>query len=62
MHGPASATAALHACPAPSATDRQGRAEFISMWAGQAAGLARVEPASKIVHRLAAELDQLTAT
>jgi nitronate monooxygenase len=39
--------------------NRQGRAEFASLWAGQAAGLARLEPAGAIVTRLAAELESL---
>jgi nitronate monooxygenase len=39
--------------------NKQGRAEFISLWAGQAVGLARAEPAADIVRRLAAELDSL---
>jgi nitronate monooxygenase len=39
--------------------NRQGRAEFLSLWAGQAVGLARAEPAGEIVARLAAELESL---
>jgi nitronate monooxygenase len=39
--------------------NRQGRAEFISLWAGQAAALARAEPAAGIVRRLVADLDSL---
>lgn len=38
---------------------KQGRAEFLSLWAGQAVGLARAEPAADVVRRLASELDSL---
>lgn len=40
--------------------NRLGRAEFISLWAGQAAGLARAAPAADVVRDLATQLDQLT--
>jgi nitronate monooxygenase len=42
-----------------AAANSQGRAEFLSLWAGQAVGLARAEPAGAIVRRLAAELESL---
>ncbi len=37
----------------------QGRAEYVSLWAGQAMGLARAAPAEAIVLDLAAQLDEL---
>ena len=37
------------------AASRQGRAEFLSLWAGQAAGMARGESAAELVERTAAE-------
>lgn len=36
---------------------RQGRPEFLSLWAGQAMGLARREPAAATVRRLASEME-----
>jgi len=42
--------------------NKQGRAEFVSLWAGQAVALARAEPAAAIVRRLATELDALIET
>lgn len=41
--------------------NRQGRAEFVSLWAGQAAGLARARPAAAVVADLTAGLDALLA-
>jgi nitronate monooxygenase len=40
---------------------REAGEEFLSMWAGQAAPLARAEPAGEIVRRIAAEAERLTA-
>ncbi|MDZ7651430.1 MAG: nitronate monooxygenase family protein [Burkholderiaceae bacterium] len=45
-----------------AAANTQGRAEFMSLWAGQAVGLARAEPAGEIVRRLAGELESLLQT
>jgi nitronate monooxygenase len=42
-----------------AAANAQGRAEFMSLWAGQAVGLARAEPAGTIVRQLAADLESL---
>lgn len=39
--------------------NKQGRAEFVSLWAGQSVGLARAEPAGDVVRRLADELASL---
>ena len=41
--------------PLRAAAGKQGRAEFLSLWAGQGAALARRERASDLVARLAAE-------
>jgi nitronate monooxygenase len=41
--------------PLRSAAARQGRAEFLSLWAGQGVRLARRQPAANLVERLAAE-------
>jgi nitronate monooxygenase len=41
--------------PLRSAAARQGRAEFLSLWAGQGARLARRQPAAALVARLAEE-------
>ena len=41
--------------PIRNAAARQGRAEFLSLWAGQALRLARRQPAADLVARLAAE-------
>ncbi|MGE5146123.1 MAG: NAD(P)H-dependent flavin oxidoreductase [Candidatus Eiseniibacteriota bacterium] len=43
--------------PLRTAANRQGRAEFLSLWAGQGLGLARRGPAGALVARLAAETD-----
>ncbi|HEY2066967.1 MAG TPA: nitronate monooxygenase [Gemmatimonadaceae bacterium] len=43
--------------PLRSAAGKAGRAEFLSLWAGQAASLARRERAADLVARLAAELE-----
>jgi nitronate monooxygenase len=42
-----------------AAANAQGRPEFISLWAGQAAGLARTEPAGEVVRRLRQEFEAL---
>ncbi len=42
-----------------AAANAQGKAEYVSLWAGQAAGLARAEPAATIVRRIAEELATL---
>ena len=42
--------------------NRQGRTEFVSLWAGQAAALARAAPAAQIVRDMVAELDALIGT
>jgi nitronate monooxygenase len=38
-----------------TAAARAGRAEFLSLWAGQAVALARSEPAAAIVERIFGE-------
>ena len=42
-----------------AAANAQGRAEYVSLWAGQAAGLATTEPAGDVVRRLHRELEAL---
>ena len=42
-----------------AAANAQGRAEFVSLWAGQAAGLATTDPAGDVVRRLQHELEAL---
>jgi nitronate monooxygenase len=42
-----------------AAANAQGKADFISLWAGQAAGLATAEPAGEVVRRLRRELEAL---
>jgi nitronate monooxygenase len=42
-----------------AAANAQGKAEYVSLWAGQAAGLSTVEPAGEIVRRLQSELEAL---
>ncbi len=42
-----------------AAANAQGRAEYVSLWAGQAAGLAANDPAGEIVRRLQRELEEL---
>lgn len=42
-----------------AAANAQGRAEYVSLWAGQAAGLARAEPAGEIVRHIVEELATL---
>ncbi len=44
-----------------AAANAQNKAEYISLWAGQAIALARTEPAGEVVRRLAEELSTLTA-
>ncbi|TMH20353.1 MAG: nitronate monooxygenase [Betaproteobacteria bacterium] len=43
--------------PLRSAAARQGRAEFLSLWAGQGVRLARRQPAAQFMSRLARETD-----
>jgi nitronate monooxygenase len=47
------ASAAL--APLRKAAEAQGRDDFTPLWAGQGAPLARAEPATEIVERLACE-------
>jgi nitronate monooxygenase len=47
--------------PMRTAAARAGRPEFLSMWAGQGAPLARREPAAAIVKRLVSEARQVRA-
>lgn len=42
-----------------AAANAQGRAEYVSLWAGQAAALAGTEPAGDVVRRLQRELEAL---
>lgn len=42
-----------------AAANAQGRAEFVSLWAGQAVALARDLPATEVVRELAAQLEEL---
>jgi len=42
-----------------AAANAQGRAEYVSLWAGQGAGLAGTEPAGEVVRRLQRELEAL---
>jgi nitronate monooxygenase len=42
-----------------AAANQQGRAEYISLWAGQAAALSSTEPAGDVVRRLQRELEAL---
>lgn len=43
--------------PLRSAAAKQGRAEYLSLWAGQGLGLARREPATALVARLVRETE-----
>lgn len=43
--------------PMRTAAAQQGRAEFLSLWAGQGVGLARRQPAADLVARLAEDTD-----
>jgi len=43
--------------PLRTAASKQGRAEFLSLWAGQGLGLARRQPAAALMARLAAEAE-----
>jgi nitronate monooxygenase len=45
--------------PLRAAANAQGRAEFVSLWAGQGAALARAEPAAAVLRRLIEEFDPL---
>lgn len=42
-----------------AAANAQGRADYVSLWAGQAAALATTEPAGEVVRRLQRELEAL---
>jgi len=42
-----------------AAANAQGKAEYVSLWAGQAAGLATAEPAGDVVRRLRRQLEEL---
>jgi nitronate monooxygenase len=48
--------------PLRDAAARQGRAEFLSLWAGQGVGLARSMRAGDLVARLTAETDAVLAS
>ena len=43
--------------PLRTAAAKQGRAEFLSLWAGQGVRLARRQTAAELVARLAKEID-----
>jgi nitronate monooxygenase len=47
--------------PLRTAATRAGRAEFLSLWAGQGVPLARRESATALVRRLGEELEQCIA-
>ncbi|MFL5310827.1 MAG: NAD(P)H-dependent flavin oxidoreductase [Myxococcales bacterium] len=47
--------------PMRTAAAKAGRAEFLSLWAGQGLRMARREPAARLVSRLAAETDAAVA-
>jgi nitronate monooxygenase len=40
-----------------TAAAQQGKAEFLSLWAGQGVRLARRQPAADLIARLAKEID-----
>jgi len=42
-----------------AAANAQGKADYVSLWAGQAAGLATTDPAGEVVRRLQRELEAL---
>jgi nitronate monooxygenase len=42
-----------------AAANAQGKSDYVSLWAGQAAGLATTEPAGEVVRRLQRELEAL---
>ena len=44
--------------PLRAAAARQGRAEFLSLWAGQGVRLARRQPARELIQRLVTEMEQ----
>jgi nitronate monooxygenase len=44
--------------PLRTAAARQGRAEFLSLWAGQGLRLARRQSATELVQRLASEMEE----
>jgi nitronate monooxygenase len=45
--------------PLRAAANAQGRAEFVSLWAGQGAALARAEPVAAVLRRLIEEFESL---
>ena len=47
--------------PLRTAAAKQGRPEFLSLWAGQGVRLARRQPASDLIARLAKETDAAIA-
>ena len=47
--------------PLRAAAAKQNRAEYLSLWAGQGLGLARCEPASRLMERLAREIEAALA-
>ena len=47
--------------PLRTAAAKQGRAEFLSLWAGQGVRLARRQSAAELVARLAKEIDATVA-
>ena len=42
-----------------SAAAKQGRTEFLSLWAGQGAPLARREPVAELMQRLVSQMDEV---
>jgi len=42
-----------------AAANAQGKAEYVSLWAGQAAGLSTTEPAGDLIRRLQRQLEAL---
>ncbi len=56
---PAFPNAAGRIGPVRSAAESQGKADFTPLWAGQAAAIARAEPAGEFTKRIAAEAGTL---
>lgn len=48
--------------PLRTAAAKQGRAEFLSLWAGQGLRMARRQPAAELVARLAREMDEAASS
>ncbi|HWC17483.1 MAG TPA: nitronate monooxygenase [Terriglobales bacterium] len=44
--------------PLRTAAAKQGRAEFLSLWAGQGLTLARKQPAAQLIEQLAREMEE----